>query len=582
MPFDLQIQRTYLEKKLAAFEAVKDIKPIAALHDDFSGVEFGVISSAQGIEQIIDDNQIIMISGAQFGDEAKGKWGNAFSKKVHKAVRANSGTNTGRTICYNGEKLSFHLTPTALIEGIPSFIGAETVADPISFEQEELELLREKGISYDTLAIGNIFITTPYHRIIDVLGSALNASTGVGISPTHKSIKAKTCPLLDDLCNDEGRLRRVLAKDYKNYVGFIAAEGLSFGNIIYQLSELQQKNKRIVPDHVLAFAQAQNQLDFLVDLYTQRVAKNPNFPKRVDVGYEVQQALKQGEKILIEVTQSHLLSNSRQQGYRYSTSADVTALGALASLGVSPLKYKTIVINVNKFPGSSRVGPGDIPWSFVAQNHFAESGVTSLKQLGDACINFEAICDVYFNSVQKNGILEPVQYADVTGTYEIGEAMAISNARTFDEKGATTGKPRITGLFDCVLGKFVADEQGPYTVISCMDRGSLCDKVGLVVGYVVSLPSGLEKIDCNGEFYRTGKVIMPGDRVQTSDVLQYCVPIIKVMDGWKNTTLSQLQPGEKLPLPVSQVLAAIEHYTGFKVLAIGTGPQTNQALYLKQ
>lgn len=582
MAFDEKLQRVYRQRREEAWLKSRMIEGIPSLQDDFSEVRHCVVSSEEGIEALVGDAQVILMTGGYFGDEAKGKWGNALATKVDMVVRPNSGANTGRTICYKAEKLSLHLVPTGLLEGIRAIIGSETVGDPISLDEEELALFRAREIDYSLLEVGNFFITTPYHRIMDVLGSALNGSTGVGIMPTHKSIKGKSCPRLDDLFNSSTHLRRVLSKDHENYEGFLETKLLNRDMVVERLLEIQQRNRRIVPEYVLEFAKSREPIEFLNELYAERVVRNIHFPKRVDASYEVKRALQRGERVLLEVTQSYLLSNARQQGYRYSTSADVTALGALTSLGISPMRYSTRVINVNKFPGASRVGPGDIPGSFVAQNHFAENKITSLSELGEACVDFNAICQMYFSAIGKNGILQPVTYTDATGTYEIGEAMAIANARTFDERGATTGKPRITGLFDCVLGRLVAEEQGPYTVISCMDRGNVCDKVGLVVGYVVSLPEEVERIDCNGMMYTTGKVIVPGDQVPTSDVLQYCVPIIRVMEGWKSTPLGNLHPGEELPLAVSSVIGAIEKYTGFLVMAIGTGPETNEALYLKR
>ena len=594
--FSSEFQNQYFAQRCRAFEAVRGIQRIDLLNDDFSSAQFRVISKREGIDAIVGDAQVILIGGAYFGDEAKGKWGNALVHEIDFVIRPNSGANTGRTVVYNGKKLSLHLIPTGLIEGKRSIIGAETVGDPVSLEEEELKLLRTLGIDCSLLEVGNFFITTPYHRIMDVLGSGINASTGVGITPTHEAVKRKTCPRLDDLFAHPDHLRRTLKKDLeRSYAAFVAGkqqleQGWTKEDIATRLKAIQQEKPRVVPPHVLDFAQAHDPLEFLVDLYTQEVVNKGNFPKRVDANYEVKRSLERGLRLLVEITQSHPLSNARQQGYRYSTSADVTMLGALASIGVSPLIYKTVGVNVNKFPASSRVGPGNIPGSFVEQNLFAENKIDSLAKLGDACSDFDAICERYFNAVGENGILEPVTYTDSTGTYEIGQAMAISNSRHFDEKGATTGKPRITGLFDCVLEKMVADEQGPNTVISCMDRGNDCEKVGLVVAYVVCLPS--EKkfkkdeigtfIDCNGMKYRTGRIIRSGEQVPTSDVLQYCVPIIKVMEGWKKTPLNDLKEGDLLPSSVNKVLGAIEHYTGFNVKGIGIGPESDQVLYLRR
>ena len=247
-------------------------------------------------------------------------------------------------------------------------------------------------------------------------------------------------------------------------------------------------------------------------------------------------------------------------------------------------------MNVLKAPGASRVGKGDVPGGNTTQNRFAEQGITSLAQLRDACIDFSAIERLYFDSIGENGLLEPVIYSDDTGEYEIGEAMAITSSRRFGEFGSTTGKPRITGLFDCVMGAQLARVQGPHGVLTCMDRGDDCERVGIVVGYIVHLPTEEEFerdesgafVDCNGHKYRNREIVRPGDAVPNNAVLGHCVPIIRAMGGWKDTPIKGLTEGDDVPEAVCDLVAAIEMYTGLRFAALGIGPGTEDIVYLKR
>ncbi len=603
--FNPALQLQYWTGKREAFEAIKNIPLIPELTANIPHHSFKVISKQEALEEIIGNNQIIVVAGGEFGDEAKGKWGNVFAEIADIVLRANSGANTGRTAYHKdtGKKFVFHGVPAALLEGKISLIGPETVNDPISLLDEEIIPLMEAGIDCSPLKIGNFYITTPYHRIMDVLGSPDNSSTGVGITPTYKSVKGKTCPRLDDLFQTKEHLQAILRRDLRNYVGFLASsegqegrEGLNPVTVVEKLQTVQLKNKRVVPSHVLEFAEVyalegkEKAIEYLIDRYHHRITEEEKFPKRVNVPSEIRKSLREGKRLLIEVTQACNLANNVESAHRNGTSADTTVAGALAAANIDVTRYSTKAINILKAPGGSRVGRGNIPSSITDQNRFSSEKITSLDQLAGVCTNFEAIISRYFNAIQPNGILEPVLYEDATGKYEIGEALAISGSRYWNEKGATTGKPRILRLYDAVLGKELADVQGQEAVLSCMDRGNDCEKWGIVVGYVVHLPSNktfLEDkvgkfIDCNGHKYREKEIIRIGDAVPTDTVLQYCLPITKVVNGWKGVNLNKLQPGDQLPAAVSNFISEIEHYSNLEIRAIGTGPESKDTLFLKK
>ena len=581
-----------LDARGQAFQSLDElIEREPALDDDFSNVIYVSFPKKRILENVVGTSQVIVVTGGYFGDEAKGKWGNILAELVDFVYRANSGANTGRTVYKDGIEFVFHNVPSAIVDGKICYIGPDCVVDPISMMEEEILPLAEKGIDYSPLKVGNFFITTPWDRIIDVLGSPTNSSTGVGIKPTHMSMKAKTAPRLDDLFSPRSDLGCILNKDMKTvYEGFIAQRGWSQNEIIRRLEEAREMNPRVVPTHVLDFAKSGMPIEFLASRYIEEVVNNPAFPKRVNAPHLLRQGLKGGLRVLIEGTQSYFLSNAVEQGHRFSTSADTTAAGVLASAGLNVGEYKPVIISVNKFPGSTRVGIGNIPGSFTDQDRFSTEKIISLKQFENACSDVDKVAAQYFNSINDKGLLEPTVFKDETGEYFIGDAMAITCSRSMNEKGATTKKPRITGLFDCVMGAQLAAAQGPYTTISAMDRGDNFDKVGIVIGYAVHLPEeGNFKedeegkfVDCNGTKYRTGSVIKAGDAVPNSNVLQHCYSITKVMDGWKDNPLSQVKEGDNIPQTASNVVAAIEYYTRLRVIALGTGKNSEDAIYIRR
>lgn len=126
-------------------------------------------------------------------------------------------------------------------------------------------------------------------------------------------------------------------------------------------------------------------------------------------------------------------------------------------------KYKTLVINIHKAPGSSRVGIGASPSSYVAQDYFSRQNISTLESLPKgACTNFDAVQKAFHGAIQPNGVVKPIVFEDGGVEYGIGVAMAISSAIHHGEFGATTKKPRVVGFFDCVAHAEVNQTQGPY------------------------------------------------------------------------------------------------------------------------
>ncbi len=560
-------------------KSVENIPKISELSDS-KCFDFKISSKKEVLYPLIEKNDVIVVAGAFFGDEGKGKTVDAVAshKDIKFVARVNSGENAGHTVYHEGTKFVFHLAPSGLFSGCENGIGQNCVMDPVTFMDNEISQLIEKNIDYSNLIIGNVLIVTPYSKIIDALGSA-NSSTLKGMSPSHSSKVRKKGLRLDDLFYPREHQEKIIRSEIEFYESFLLKKNISEEDLIRRFEEMNKNIKRI-PDHLIDFLKAKDKVDFIIDLYQKVVVNNPSFPKRGNVTRKIQEILKAGGKVLLEGPQSFFLSNQVETHWRSSTSADTTSAGIKSATGFNLEKYNSLTINVHKTPASSRVGLGANPSGFVPQDFFSHQKINTLKDLEGVCENFDEIQKLFFNSIGDNGILRDVDYTDADGSvYPISVAMAIASSKHYDEKGATTLKPRITGLFDCVAHHFTNESQGPYLTISALDRADDLDEIGLVIAYVVSNPDNKILVS-NGKTYSHGDIILPGE-LPSENVLYHCVPIIKVLPSWKNNKIFSSNKLSELPVEVKQFLSEIKTRTGAEIISIGNGPNRSDLIYLK-
>lgn len=582
------------EEQLALYDKIKDLKPIPQLKEPTVMHTYEEVPVEESLYKLIDSHDIIIVAGAFFGDEGKGKTVDAVARhpKCTCIARVNSGENAGHTVIHkDGTHMVFNLAPSGLLsDDKRNYIGPECVMDPISFMEKEVSQLVRASIPYhDRLFIGNVYIVTPYHKLLDLLTSAPNSSTLMGMSPVHASKVTKRAIRLEHLFNDEGALRDRFIHDMRTYFSLLKLTGLSDDDVLERCDEANSDGVRRVPRHVMEFVRAPDKVDYLVQLYKDGVVNNPNFPPRCDVIHELRGALERGEKLLLEGPQSYWLSNAREKFWGSTTSADTSAAGLLAASQINSQRFSTVVINVHKTPASSRVGIGACPSSYVPQDYFSSQDIRTLKDLPPGCcVDFDAIQKKFFleaftnNGREYNGLCNPIEYEDATGTYNIGVAMAVSSALHHGEAGAVTLKPRVCGFFDCVLHHEVNGTQGPYLTISALDRGDDYDKVGLTIAYLYYHPEN-KTVDVNGRVYRNGDIIHAGSPVPGEVALHHCHPIVKLVDGWKSNPIcaKKRKFGTPLPQTLCQFLSAIEHFTNCKVVSIGNGPNSNDIIYFK-
>ena len=146
-----------------AYNYLSSLPRIAEL-DFVNNVEYKVASEDEVLSPLIRDCDVLIVAGSYFGDEGKGKTTDAIAKHpdVEVIMRSNSGENAGHTVVSNGIKYVFHLAPCGiLISGKKKLIGPECVMDPVSFMEKEIGQLKNHGIDYSDLYVGNVHIVTP-------------------------------------------------------------------------------------------------------------------------------------------------------------------------------------------------------------------------------------------------------------------------------------------------------------------------------------------------------------------------------------------------------------------------------------
>ena len=279
----------------------------------------------------------IVLVGAQWGDEGKGKatdlLGSKIDCKIDYVVKFNGGNNAGHTIVIDGEKYALHLLPSGILTpGCVPVIGNGVVID-LSVLFQEIDALNARGIDTSRLVISaNAHLIAPYNRVLDrvterFLGSRRLGTTGRGIGPTYA--------------------------DKMNRVG-IRVQDLFDESILRQKVEgaLDIKNQMLVKIYNRRAVEVDEVLDEF-NKYADRVA-----PMVVDTGLLLGQALDEGKTVLFEAGQATLLDVDHGT-YPYVTSSNATAAGACTGSGVPPTRIDRVIAVFKAY--TTRVGEGPFP-----------------------------------------------------------------------------------------------------------------------------------------------------------------------------------------------------------------------------
>ena len=275
----------------------------------------------------------VIVIGAQWGDEGKGKITDLLSKSADVVVRSQGGVNAGHTIVVAERTFKLHLIPSGILyPNTECIIGSGTVIDP-QVVIEEIKQLESVGVSIANLFISqSAHVTMPYHRSIDRAseerrGKHKIGTTGRGIGPTYADKSERIGIRMVDLMNPDdlqGKLEWTI--NYKNVI----LEKL------YNLSPLDPKE--VIEEYLR---------------YADRLR-----PHVIDSSLKIYQAVKQKKNILFEGAQGTLLDLDHGT-YPYVTSSNPIAGGACVGAGVGPTIIDRVIGVAKAY--TTRVGEGPFP-----------------------------------------------------------------------------------------------------------------------------------------------------------------------------------------------------------------------------
>ncbi len=276
----------------------------------------------------------VVVVGAQWGDEGKGKIVDWLTDHAQGVMRFQGGHNAGHTLVIAGRKTVLHLVPSGILrKGVACYIGNGVVLSPHALV-EEIETIESAGVDVrPRLKISEACpLILPYHAALDraresAKGDGKIGTTGRGIGPAYEDKVARRAIRLQDLFHGERfstKLRDVL--DFHNFVlkNYFRAETVDFRKVFDETMRLAERIKPMVADVPLLL-------------------------------YEAQKA---GHNLLFEGAQGTLLDIDHGT-YPYVTSSNCVAGAAAAGAGIGPQQLH-YVLGVTK-AYTTRVGSGPFP-----------------------------------------------------------------------------------------------------------------------------------------------------------------------------------------------------------------------------
>ncbi|MFI7483172.1 adenylosuccinate synthase [Kocuria sp. M1R5S2] len=275
----------------------------------------------------------IVIVGAQWGDEGKGKATDLLGGRVDYVVKPNGGNNAGHTVVVNGDKFELKLLPAGILSpnAVP-VIGNGVVVNPQALF-EEIDGLEARGADTSRLRVSaNAHLVAPYHQTMDqvserFLGKRAIGTTGRGIGPAYIDKVGRLGIRVQDVL-DESILRQKI-------------EGA-----------LRQKNELLVKLYNRRSIEVEEVVAYFLQ-YADRLA-----PMIVDSTLLLNQALDADKVVLMEGGQATFLDVDHGT-YPFVTSSNPTAGGASVGSGIGPTRITRAIGIIKAY--TTRVGAGPFP-----------------------------------------------------------------------------------------------------------------------------------------------------------------------------------------------------------------------------
>ncbi len=275
----------------------------------------------------------VVIVGAQWGDEGKGKATDLIAGRIDYVVKFNGGNNAGHTVVIGNEKYALHLLPSGILtDGVVPVISNGVVID-LEVLFEELDALTSRGIDVSKLRVSaNAHVITTYHRTLDkvterFLGKRQIGTTGRGIGPTYADKINRVGIRIQDIF-DEGILRQKVdgALDMKNH-------------LLVKIYNRRAITADEIVDELLSYADRLR-------------------PLVCDTSLLLHEALTDGKTVLFEGGQATMLDVDHGT-YPFVTSSNSTAGGASTGSGIGPNQISRVIGIIKAY--TTRVGSGPFP-----------------------------------------------------------------------------------------------------------------------------------------------------------------------------------------------------------------------------
>ncbi len=279
----------------------------------------------------------VVVVGAQWGDEGKGKVVDRYGARADWVVRYQGGNNAGHTLVVDGQTTVLHLVPSGILHGdTKCAIGNGVVVDP-AILLEEIDMLVKKGID----PTGRLFVSygahliMPYHQRLDLAREAFRGvdkigTTGRGIGPAYEDKIARRGVRVADLSDRE------------------RVDGL-VRNRLVELNAILAANNDLEP-------YAESDIQDIINRYLEYGEKlKPYF---ANVGQRIADGLAKGEKVLFEGAQGALLDIDHGT-YPFVTSSNTVGSNAATGVGVGAHTLTNVVGIMKAY--TTRVGSGPFP-----------------------------------------------------------------------------------------------------------------------------------------------------------------------------------------------------------------------------
>jgi adenylosuccinate synthase len=282
---------------------------------------------------------VLVVVGAQWGDEGKGKVTDLLCEQAHIVVRYQGGNNAGHTVENEHGKFALHLVPSGIFyPDVIAVIGNGVVIDP-TILRAEIDELESRGISTRNLKIsGKAHLIMPYHIMLDQvqetrLGKGLIGTTGRGIGPAYSDKAARQGVRMQEVLNHAGFRERV--KSLREQKAEVMAKTYD-----QDVSSLEGECER----YIAAAESLKGHID--------------------DVELMVWSALRQDASVLLEGAQGTLLDLDHGT-YPFVTSSNPVAGYAAVGSGIGPMELSEVWGICKAY--TTRVGSGPFPTEATGQ-----------------------------------------------------------------------------------------------------------------------------------------------------------------------------------------------------------------------